>query len=417
MSKHEDFEQLCALMVIGQLSPQEHAELIRHLGECAPCRATLQEMRGLAEVVPAAGHSARRLSDLALPRTGREFRDDFIARARLEGIHLSAQSERKPSFWAAWPHNVIRPHYPTVALVACLLTIATLLIRSQPAALQPPVESHAAEARIAELTREIAALRHEAAVANGKYAAAQKLTGTLGAQHAAALEKIRSLEALLAVVQTQAQGLEHDLTFARADAGQLSQRLTGSVRALDQVRGELEGMRAGRAEDQALLAAEQRKVEDLSEKLRLQVISNERERELLAAGKDIRDLMGARDLHIIDVHDFDVKGKRRKSFGRIFLTEGRSLIFYAFDLGDPKVKNASFQAWGHREANGTQAINLGIFYADDQSQSRWVLKFNNPDILREIDSVFVTVEPPGGGRKPTGQKLLYAYLNTDANHP
>jgi hypothetical protein len=31
--------------------------------------------------------------------------------------------------------------------------------------------------------------------------------------------------------------------------------------------------------------------------------------------------------------------------------------------------------------------------------------------------VFVTVEPPGGSPKPTGQKLLYAYLNGQPNHP
>jgi len=60
---------------------------------------------------------------------------------------------------------------------------------------------------------------------------------------------------------------------------------------------------------------------------------------------------------------------------------------------------------------------LGIFYVDDQKQNRWVLKFDDPDVLTEIDSVFVTVEPPGGSAKPTGHKLLYAYLKANPNHP
>jgi len=46
-----------------------------------------------------------------------------------------------------------------------------------------------------------------------------------------------------------------------------------------------------------------------------------------------------------------------------------------------------------------------------------VLKFEEPRILAEIDSVFVTVEPPGGSARPTGHKLLYAYLKANPNHP
>ena len=54
---------------------------------------------------------------------------------------------------------------------------------------------------------------------------------------------------------------------------------------------------------------------------------------------------------------------------------------------------------------------------DDQKQNRWVLKFEDPGVLAEIDSVFVTVEPQGGSARPTGRKFLYAYLKANANHP
>ena len=63
------------------------------------------------------------------------------------------------------------------------------------------------------------------------------------------------------------------------------------------------------------------------------------------------------------------------------------------------------------------ARSLGIFYVDDPKKNRWVLKFEDPRILAEIDSVFVTIEPPGGSAKPTGRKFLYAYLNANPNHP
>lgn len=138
----------------------------------------------------------------------------------------------------------------------------------------------------------------------------------------------------------------------------------------------------------------------------------------MAASQDVRQMMGARNLHIIDVFDADGH-ESRKSFGRVFYVEGKSLIFYAFDLTQKSSRGAkvSFQAWGQREAVKNIAKNLGVFYIDDHDQSRWVLKVDDPNKLASIDSVFVTVEAFGGADRPTGQKLLYAYLGSPANHP
>ena len=44
-----------------------------------------------------------------------------------------------------------------------------------------------------------------------------------------------------------------------------------------------------------------------------------------------------------------------------------------------------------------------------------MLRVENPELVKEINSVFVTVEP-AGGKQPSGQKMLYAYLG-EANHP
>jgi len=67
----------------------------------------------------------------------------------------------------------------------------------------------------------------------------------------------------------------------------------------------------------------------------------------LASDRDIRELMGARKLYIADVFDVDSGSHTRKSYGRIFYTQNKSLIFYAFDLDhEPGIKNASaFQVW------------------------------------------------------------------------
>jgi hypothetical protein len=59
------------------------------------------------------------------------------------------------------------------------------------------------------------------------------------------------------------------------------------------------------------------------------------QQELAARGSDVRDLVVARNFNIIDVHDRDGNGKSQRAFGRIFYTEGKSLIFDAYDVSDP----------------------------------------------------------------------------------
>ena len=129
----------------------------------------------------------------------------------------------------------------------------------------------------------------------------------------------------------------------------------------------------------------------------------EQQQELLAHDRDIRDLMGARDLYVAEVYDVERTGETKKPYGRVFYTKGKSLIFYAYDLDQqPGVKNAStFQAWGRRGPDWQQALNLGIFYVDNSSNKRWVLRFDDPKALAKIDAVFVTVEPNGGSQRPS----------------
>jgi hypothetical protein len=129
--------------------------------------------------------------------------------------------------------------------------------------------------------------------------------------------------------------------------------------------------------------------------------------------------MGARDLYIAEVHDVAGTEETNKTYGRIFYTKGKRLIFYAYDLdAQPGVRNASsFQAWGRRGPNKEQALSLGMFYEDNVGKKRWVLKANDPKTLEDIDAVFVTVEPNGGSQYPRGKQLLFAFLRISPNHP
>ncbi|MFL6387098.1 MAG: hypothetical protein ACJ71U_06380 [Terriglobales bacterium] len=223
-----------------------------------------------------------------------------------------------------------------------------------------------------------------------------------------------------AETERQRSALSADLKARDETIDKLQKRVEESLAAVASVRAELETAQRGQAEDQASLIESQLRVRDLSVQLAEKSKALEREKELLAAGRDVRELMASRNLHIVDVFDTDPKGKTRPAFGRIFLTEGKSLIFYAYDLNDPRVQNAGYhyRVWGKKEGPSPHAKSLGIFYSDDKSQKRWVLQYDDPKVLQEIDSVFVTLEPPNESQtQPKGDKLMYAYLRGQANHP
>ncbi len=227
-------------------------------------------------------------------------------------------------------------------------------------------------------------------------------------------------------VEAQLRTATEEIAILKQEAGsgadretELSARLSETQGTLDKLTAEFKTVRESHEQDASVIARQESQLLETEEKLAAATNAMDRDRKLLVADRDIRDLMAARNLRIIDVFDVDAKGKTRKPFGRVFFTEGKSLIFYAFDLGNdqPGLQSAAYQAWGSEGSFERGIRSLGIFYRDDQRANRWVLKFSDPDVLAEIDSVFVTTEPAGGSKKPTGGRLLAAYVKASLNHP
>jgi hypothetical protein len=228
--------------------------------------------------------------------------------------------------------------------------------------------------------------------------------------------------------------LARQLQDARAWAGGLKEANAVANQKVSELQQQLEAERDTEAKQEAELAslkeaqtvnavvarAQDQEIHELRDKLSEQSASLSREQDLMSAGREIRDLIAARNLHIIDVYDTNQTGKTQKSFGRVFYTEGKSLVFYAYDLPAHGVENTkyAFYAWGKRDGNLRVIRRLGIFFNDDQVQKRWVVTVTDPGVLSEIDSVFVTLEQTKNpGDEPRGKKLLSAYLKTPANHP
>src|SRR6202041_1845038 len=111
------------------------------------------------------------------------------------------------------------------------------------------------------------------------------------------------------------------------------------------LRGQMEAMRGEASQKESELVAQQYRISELSDQLNAQKVALDDEQQLLAEARDIRAVMAAPNLHTIDAKNQTAQ-RQSRPFGPIFLTEGKRLIFYAYDLDSANLKNASFQAWG-----------------------------------------------------------------------
>ncbi len=205
----------------------------------------------------------------------------------------------------------------------------------------------------------------------------------------------------------------------RENAGLLSEKaqLEGRIAQLQE---DLEKSRSEKNVGDVAMALQETELRELREKVADQTEALGQQHEFAAKAGDVRELVVARNLHIIDVHDRDGDGKSQRAFGRIFYTEGKSLIFYAYDLADPRKLDAkvSFYVWGERLGAEKPIRSLGIFHNDDVNDGRWVLTFDDPHVLAQINSVFVTVESSRKTiKEPGGRKILFAFLGDKPNHP
>jgi hypothetical protein len=207
--------------------------------------------------------------------------------------------------------------------------------------------------------------------------------------------------------------IERENAGLLSDKAQLEGRIT-------QLQEELEKYSSEKNTGDVAMALQETEIRELRKQVADQTEALGQQQEFAAKAGDVRELVVARNLHIIDVHDRDGDGKSQRAFGRIFYTEGKSLIFYAYDLADPRKVDAkvSFYAWGEHLGAEKPIRSLGIFHNDDVSDGRWVLTFDNPHVLAQINSVFVTVESSRKTiREPGGRRVLFAFLGDKPNHP
>jgi hypothetical protein len=429
---HEKFRELAALAGSGDLSPSEWALLKAHLVGCEECRElALQYIVLTTEGIPSLAENYRPRVELGSSHEASDWKKlrERVSEDREEVDEESRIPETASVSNLKLGRRLARNPLLQMALAACLMVAVVaaayrLGISGQARDLPAPMAAKSAPPLVQiNNVSEDQNKASEAAAIDAKHIA------ELEQQNSAMAQEIDRLRARLRdvneqldqakVTNNQSDGQLHTLAQQR-DA--LSFQLQDANQAYESDRAELAKLRTDREKTAQLVASLETRIEELTATNREDERKVDETDQYLASDRDIRELMGARKLYIADVFDVDGGSRTRKAFGRVFYTQGKSLIFYAFDLDrQPGVVNAStFQVWGQKEMpQGQQALpmNLGILYMDNETNRRWVMRFDDPKKLAEIDAVFVTIEPSGGSQKPTTKPFLYALLRKEVNHP
>jgi hypothetical protein len=426
MSAHEPFEQLCALAVTGDLNPEESQRLAAHLAECATCRASYADFHTIIET----GFAG--LERLSRPRWS--FRNlgmkkRFFDRAERDGIPIKPPDRRNQML------RLLAPATAVCLIVVALSAYGWRLYRSTLAHQQKATtQLTALSNKVAELERRLADKVGSSVIPTqpstdvtdpikselNRMQDLESKLSRLQTEYDAVLAERAELEGRISSVSKDAEKFRADSQAARDEIARLQlnlKNLSASARPIESKPAPAPANT--RSAETMTIDAQQARITQLEAKVREQEEMITRERQLLVDGKDIRDLMGARNLHVIEVQDVGAGGKTSPTLARIFYTEGKSLTFYAYDLQTKAdIYKVDFQVWGRKGRQSQQPRSLGILYTDDSKQNRWVLKFNDPAVLDEIDQLFVTVEPIGGSKQPKGKRLLTAaFLNEAPNHP
>ena len=439
MGSHEEFLELCAAATAGELTADEQARLDAHLAACAECRLARSEYEAARQTAVTA-----LAQDPALMRGAED--ESWSVEDAEKRFFRRLDREQKQAQSAAPEHGRAEPlkpgrrftYRPTpihwrevwmtfAAAVLLALALGITLYRTgvkRSAGVAQAIPG-APKGSADSLEEQASDAGHERAQLEAKLAENSKVIDDLRRQLSEQAKVVNSLKSV-STAPANASGSEQQAVQVANDVRiKREEEVVAAQAKLAEFQKTLDAATAQRDENARKAAVLEAKVNELT----LQVREREQAldqrdtevakgQELLAHDRDIRELMGARDLYMADVHDVSGKGTDT-TYGRVFYTKGKRLIFYAFDLdAQPGVQNAStFQAWGRKGPDKQQARSLGIFYEDSVTKKRWVLKAEDPKTLEDIDAVFVTVEPNGGSQHPSGKPLLFAYLRVSPNHP
>ncbi len=433
---HEEYLELAALSAAGELrAPDEH-RLREHIFLCSDCRQAYEQYRLLiSESIPLIVAEQLERSDPGPGWSQLDAEKRFFANLEREhpGV-LSSQADKgtPPEFGVPGPFSPEGTwrHIWSLSAAAILLFVTLgygaywtgmrngvrRVVNAFPrpssvAGRGDPDASAMLASQLSNASQQQDSARHD--IERGTRELAQLRT-QLNEQRS----EIGRLHDVISGLQARVADRDGSIRQIATEKGTLAEQLKATERSGQLLQEKYDALASVTNAASLRATALEGNVNELTKQLEQSNLALNQRDQLLEHDRDVRELIGARDLYIAEVYDVADTGATKKPYGRVFYTKGKSLIFYAYDLEDSGFRrDVTFQAWGRRGPDRLRAVNLGIFYEDNAAKKRWVLKLNDPKTLAEIDAVFVTVEHDGRKEKPSGKPLLFAYLRVDPNHP
>jgi hypothetical protein len=407
--------------------------LNQHLLECENCRSFLKDAHFISDsVIPQALRTPRSES-----RVPAGMRERFLARATKEGLQIHAgppvavetspvdfephPQVSAPSRQFLSPHTLVSSLRPwqawSLAASVCIvcLTLGAMIRTPSLAAWHTTATSAAPLPSPSAQTPTATDAEHDRiqALAVERDRLANQVTD-LASQLDAVKKEKEEAEARL----------QQRLSQVQSDAGHDHDALAQQSAALNARAADLQSQLNTARQQQSLADVDLRnaRAKNLEYSARMDLLQTQmhnQESTPMPSADEIGSLVAARNLHIIDVYDSNAAGQRQHAFGRVFYVEGRSLVFYAYDLAAAHAqKNITFHLWGEKAGSKETTLSLGVLHDDDPKERRWALTFDDPKVLAKINSVYVTAESASKqSDAPHGPRVLYAYFGAQPNHP
>ena len=315
---HDEFLELCAASTSSELSDDEQKLLQDHLAACAACREALRQYETIvSDVIPAiaAGEEPERVP---LSETWSQGQQEQAEKALFD--RLADEKKHPPGETGKRNGSSIFLHrilpfssestwrnvwmlYAAGTLLFCALGFFAYRVGMHRAAdiakrPQPQPTKQEAVPTQASLEEQLSDAGHDRAVANAEIIQRDKMIADLRRRLARQSSEIDEMKAAQNQLESDLRAGDDSRQDLSQEKNQLTEKLESAQSNSRSLQEKLDLLAQQSTQDAGRAKASEAKASDLTHELQEQQGALERRDELLAHDRDIREVIGARDLYI-----------------------------------------------------------------------------------------------------------------------